>query len=340
MRLLLLVLFLLPSLAAAQGVRVGVADAPPFAIHDENLGWSGIAVDLWRQIAEEEGVDYRIVKLEVPPADAVREGTVDIAFPADAAASTEGLAFSQPFYTATLAMVTQRRLELLAVARNIVSWQFVRIVLLITAIMLAAGALMWLIERKANSDMFPEAARPGLGSGFWWAGVTMTTLGYGDKVPVTAGGRAIALIWMLVALLVTSALTATLVSAVGIGGGKEGLPTDLTDRKIAVSKDSAALRYLQSRGLEPIVAETPGDALDLLGGEADAVFGDEPLLRYLIDERSSLDASVTSSTIDPHYITFATRDPRLAEALDRGILKRLPTHEWWQLTQKYLPGDD
>ncbi|WP_367182700.1 ion channel [uncultured Christiangramia sp.] len=32
-----------------------------------------------------------------------------------------------------------------------------------------------------------------IGSGFWWAGVTMITIVYGDKAPVTFWGRAIAL---------------------------------------------------------------------------------------------------------------------------------------------------
>ena len=40
--------------------------------------------------------------------------------------------------------------------------------------------------------------------GFWWAGMTFTTVGYGDKFPRTWGGRIIAVITMFVGVFVSS----------------------------------------------------------------------------------------------------------------------------------------
>ena len=46
----------------------------------------------------------------------------------------------------------------------------------------------------------------------WWAVVTVTTVGYGDRFPVTEGGRAVAVVLMLVGIGLIGTLTATVAS--------------------------------------------------------------------------------------------------------------------------------
>jgi voltage-gated potassium channel len=54
-----------------------------------------------------------------------------------------------------------------------------------------------------------------IGEGMWWAVQTVTTVGYGDVVPHSAGGRVIATLVMLTGIafisLITASVTATLV---------------------------------------------------------------------------------------------------------------------------------
>ncbi|MEU2199813.1 potassium channel family protein [Isoptericola sp. NPDC019482] len=58
----------------------------------------------------------------------------------------------------------------------------------------------------------PGASIVNLGDGFWWAMVTITTVGYGDLTPVTPTGRVIAVCLMLGGIALLGVVTATLSS--------------------------------------------------------------------------------------------------------------------------------
>ena len=75
------------------------------------------------------------------------------------------------------------------------------------AITIASGILMTIVDRENY---------PSLGSGFWWAMQTTTTVGYGDNVPTTAAGRLLASFVMLFGIgflaVITAAITSTFVA--------------------------------------------------------------------------------------------------------------------------------
>jgi len=81
-------------------------------------------------------------------------------------------------------------------------------VLIAAAATLVLGAwLVLLFEEKAkgsNIHTYPDA--------LWWAVVTVTTVGYGDRFPVSEGGRVVAVILMLLGIGLIGVLTATVAS--------------------------------------------------------------------------------------------------------------------------------
>ena len=66
------------------------------------------------------------------------------------------------------------------------------------------GTATFLLEHGHNPQ-FGE-----LQDGLWWAFVTMTTVGYGDVVPITPGGRVVAVMGMVFGIIVYSLVVANL----------------------------------------------------------------------------------------------------------------------------------
>jgi voltage-gated potassium channel len=73
----------------------------------------------------------------------------------------------------------------------------------ITTLVVVFGVVMWLVDRKD----FPT-----VGLGLWWAVSTVTTVGYGDVVPTTAGGRFVATGLMIIGFASLSLLTGIVAS--------------------------------------------------------------------------------------------------------------------------------
>jgi voltage-gated potassium channel len=77
--------------------------------------------------------------------------------------------------------------------------------LLIAGITLGVAVGSGLVMRVVDPRDFRSA-----GSGLWWAVQTITTVGYGDKVPKSTTGRLVATVVMVTAIGFMSVLTASI----------------------------------------------------------------------------------------------------------------------------------
>ncbi|NBB70759.1 MAG: transporter substrate-binding domain-containing protein, partial [Alphaproteobacteria bacterium] len=200
-------------------LRVGTTAAPPFAMPNEAGDWHGLGIDLWRELAAALDIDFVIEErpfAELLPA--VEAGELDAAVAAITvtAAREERVDFTHPFHTTGLAVAVSQQApggHWWRVVQRLASAQFLYVVAALALVLFVAGFLVWLFERRRNPEMFGGPPTTGLGSAFWWSAVTMTTVGYGDKAPQTTGGRAVALVWMFVSIIILSSFTAAITSS-------------------------------------------------------------------------------------------------------------------------------
>jgi len=93
--------------------------------------------------------------------------------------------------------------------RDIFEQRATRTVGLVCLVCVVAGAGLTLFAERgaggANIHSFEDS--------LWWAATTMTTVGYGDRFPVTPQGRAVAIVLMVFGIAALSAFTAAIAAA-------------------------------------------------------------------------------------------------------------------------------
>jgi voltage-gated potassium channel len=91
--------------------------------------------------------------------------------------------------------------------RNIRRENLPKLVLFVSLLVILGGVFVFIAETGRNEGMFGR-----LFDSIWWAFVTITTVGYGDRYPVTTVGRILAIVLMLMGIVTISTLSGTIAS--------------------------------------------------------------------------------------------------------------------------------
>jgi ABC-type amino acid transport substrate-binding protein len=328
-----------------RNLKVGVFEQPPYVIKGENNTWDGISIRLWRAIADDLNLTSQFV--EVPGEagnEAIQNGQADVLLLGEVTAEADAeVYFSHIYHTAQQGIATSKSVDLGKIAKGFFSTRFWYTAGILSILLLLVGTVIYFVERGGNEDEFggERSITQGIGSGFWWAGVTMTTIGYGDKAPTTFFGRAVALLWMLVAMAVTAVLTASLVSTVmDANGGRDiNVPKDLRDMKVAAIENSDAAKYLREERITFKGSSNLQNLLEDVGkGKVDGVLHSVPVLRYTINNDQDLSLKVQAVNISPQYYALAFGfDSKLREPINHALLRVISTSLWQQQLDRFIP---
>lgn len=143
-----------------------------------------------------------------------------------------------------------------------------RVLIAVVATIFLGSWLVLLFEKHAkgsNIHDYPDA--------LWWAIVTVTTVGYGDRFPTTEGGRIVAVVLMLVGIGLIGTLTATVASVFikeHADAAKEEYKKGHADlgQQLSVISDRIVDIERRLRATPAEVEAVEGRATD--GGDADA----------------------------------------------------------------------
>ena len=326
-------------------MKVGVRHQPPFAIKTETSDgndWDGVSVQLWREVAEDLNIQYEWT--EIANGDDIAQlqrGEVDIAIGAIATPEGEEQAdFTQSYYVSSLGIAQPRQRKLLDIVGAVLSPRFLNICLWLSLLLLAVGAVVWAFERSQNKDMYSEKPVQGLWDSFWWACVTLTTIGYGDKAPVTIGGRAVAVLWMLVAIGLTSSLTATITSVVAQDTiGTLSSPAALKSLKVGSIEGTNAADVLKRQEVSFQSFESPTSGLEAVdSGELDAFVYDEALMRYLNRNDLNNRLAISASNLQTSHRVFAMAEgASMLEPINAQVIAAQTEEDWPSLLERFIP---
>jgi ABC-type amino acid transport substrate-binding protein len=329
-------------------LRVAVYDVPPYAYVDSDGSISGVSVDLWRRVAEQMEWPFRLI----PVADmesvlsGLEQGRFDAAIGAititpERAARVD---FSYPAHRSGVAIALRKETGPMFALTSY--WTAVTelgpLIMIILAMLIVIGIAMWIVEQRDRStSKGSESAVVSLRDGLYWAVVTMTTVGYGDKTPKTMPGRVVAMVWMLSSLVLVSLLSTSLVSrltAERVESRDFAASIDLHKKKLAAVAQSSGAEYLDELRLPYANYRDLPEALDALAsGHSNAVVNSVGALQYFVARRYAKVLEIPQGLLAPAYMAIALpQHSSIKKPVDQALIRITNSPEWRTLEERFF----
>jgi polar amino acid transport system substrate-binding protein len=335
-----------PAASAAEPLVVGTHEIAPFVIKNADGTWGGISMDVWRRIADEQGLRYTVREVSIPQLFDPGANGLDVVVSLNVSSRNELRSdLSHAFYSTGLGIATRSepKSTVLAVVSKIFSLKFARALGVLLLILLVTGVIVWRVERSKKPEEFGGTALRGIGAGVFWA--FESVVGKGGALSRTFGNRVVSLLWTATCVLLVSGVTASLSSELTVNKLSSTIsgPGDLPRVKVgSVKRPSQAARYLEARSIPFREYDDVAKSVAALeAGEIDAVVFEAPILQYQVSQVTSGKVLMLPGTFQNHGYAFGLKPgSTLRESLNRTLLKLSEEEQLRPIFVRYLGTAD
>lgn len=321
---------------------IGVTETAPF-VEKNAQGYTGLSIASWKMVNEQLQYGYEFKEYENLGSllDAIAANEVDLSINPVTVTDNrmQRMEFSQPYFISHTSIAKRKESNFLKHLGNLFSWEFVSVIALLLMVIFIFGFLVWLFERKKNTEEFGGNFK-GIMQGFWWSAVTMTTVGYGDKSPRTTGGRVIGLIWMFMAVIIISSFTAGIASSLTVKSINDEISNiqDLERFDVTTVKSSSSEELLSLYNIDTKLVGNGIEGIQALQNKKTNLFVyDEPILRYEIEKLNlSGDLEILEQSLKKDYYSYAfPKNSRLIKEINPVLVRTLKSMEWASMVKTY-----
>ena len=339
----------LPPFVIDRSIQLSTTADPQSQLAKQHLAFVGIDTAIWEAIAavQKWEYDYFVYKTVDNGLAELQNGQLDILL-GGLEITPERLnqvEFTQPYYFSHAALLIKRP--------QFPLWNYIHPFLKIAALSAIAvvfflisvfSHLIWLAEHRANPEHFPLNYWDGMRQSYWFTAVTMTTVGYGDTVPITGMGRRLTFLWMWVGMVLSSSITAALASGFTLSVTQQLDAGDLKhhdlSQKIAVIGDTPNLTFLKDQTVPLMQVKTFNEAVNLLNNnQVSGILYFDNSLAYFQQSQPNSHYELIDLDSVPIAYGFALRlnDP-LLQKFNINLLEMMRSGQLRSIINQFSPG--
>ena len=337
MRKILLVIFCLLISKITFGApvsqyTVGIKEAIPFA-YKENGQWTGFSVEILNHLSRINNFSVNFVEFDniTTLIESTKQNKVDFSIAAISInAEREQLVdLSHSYFNTGIGVLINTDSSMFST----IGWIGTKIIIVLVAFIFILYGVGIIVD-KVDGDMNIKGAHDGA----WWAIVTFSTTGYGDKVPTTNNGKLLAAIWITISMFLLSVFTSYLSSAWTVKrlDDKKITLSDLYNIKTTTITGSTSQLKLHELGIPYSTTDTLQQAIDLLAKhKTKAIVYDKSMLDFIAKNNQQYAVWEIEANSEKYAIAFPTNSP-LLESFNVSILKERDSTAWSSIKMKYF----
>jgi ABC-type amino acid transport substrate-binding protein len=312
-------------------LRVGISPFEPFVILDADSP-RGVAIDSWEALTLylDDGFEFVVCGGVADKLQKLGDGAIDVAI--GGITITEDresqFDFSHPVFNSGLDILIPAKDEPSLGSLVAALFRGEKFFLLegMLLLFIVAGHAIWLAERSrpGRTTHFDRRYFPGVLEGIYWAMITASTVGYGDKVPKNWRGRLVTGVIIVICLPLFGYFIAQLSADITMHRLRANIngPEDLDHKLVAVVAGTTSQMEMASTKARLVAFDHAHEAYDaLLEGQVDAVVYDAPQLRYFAHHKGGGAVKVVGRLFAPQDYGIALPEGSLLrERINRAIL--------------------